>query len=99
MPVNTGQVLRPGPYGFGTSVDFLSSGLPPPVAIRLNSSEFLLTHSEVVCHFVADNFAYFGFHLGIGTADFLNRLLKDDYAVREYHPISVCALRLRNTFV
>jgi hypothetical protein len=33
------------------------------------------------------------------VAHLLNGFLKDQYAVREYHPISVCALGLRDAFV
>jgi len=96
---NTGQVSRPGPYDSQTSLHFPSSGLLPSVALRLDPPEFSLIQAEVMRYFVANDFAYLSFYFGLRAAHLLNGFLKDQYAVREYHPISVCALGLRDAFV
>ena len=81
------------------SLHFPSSGLLPSVALRLDPPEFSLIQAEVMRYFVANDSAYLSFYLCLGAAHLLNGFLKDQYAVREYHPISVRAPSLRDAFV
>jgi len=69
------------------------------MTLRLDPLEVPLIQAEVMRYFVANNSANFSFYLCLGAAPFLNGFLKDEYAVREYHPISVRALGLRDAFV